>query len=287
LWYYRLLNNGGPLTWEQFVLLVTVRFGPQFTGKPHNTPALGGDVLFEATAEGDDALQADDSSDERGVGSNDVLAVGKGDDAVHVDDGSCALRLDIGSNTSSSGGGLDAHIPSGDLVVGGALDAGYCSTCSLDKGVLASGDGSLGGGNSGLGTYGEYVLAWTGGVLKRTHSGPSAHDGGDDLGVQGGSGLSVAADDALGGGGTLGSGGDVLGDGGGLLGEVTGNLQGSGGGCDWAANSGSGVLGVTGGGGIKIGRGTRHLSVGWRQAARHRSIHGAGTGPRRADSPSA
>jgi hypothetical protein len=103
LWYYRLLNNGGPLTWEQFVLLVTVRFGPQFTGKPHNTPALGGDVLFEATAEGDDALQADDSSDERGVGSNDVLAVGKGDDAVHVDDGSCALRLDIGSNTSSSG----------------------------------------------------------------------------------------------------------------------------------------------------------------------------------------
>jgi hypothetical protein len=36
-------NNDLP-TWEQFVLLVAVQFGPQFTGKPLNTPALGGDV---------------------------------------------------------------------------------------------------------------------------------------------------------------------------------------------------------------------------------------------------
>jgi hypothetical protein len=117
--------------------------------------------------------------------------------------------------------------------------ADYVSTCGLDMGILANGDDSHDGGGDGPDIDGEYVLTWTDGILNRAHSGVSAHDGGDDLaawgggllGAQGGSGLSAAADDALGmvgSGATLCSGGDVLGDGGRLLGEVTVNLGGSG-----------------------------------------------------------
>jgi hypothetical protein len=55
LWYHRLLNNSGPPTWEQFVLLITTQFEPHFTGTPLSMPALGGEV---ATREGvdDDVL---------------------------------------------------------------------------------------------------------------------------------------------------------------------------------------------------------------------------------------
>jgi hypothetical protein len=138
------------------------------TDKPLSTTALGGDeavwegsnssdVLFEAAGDGDDALQADGGSGERGMGSNDFLAAGEGDDVLHVDDGRFALRPDVGGNALSSGGGLDAHITNGDLVVGGALNIGYCSTCGLDKGVLGSGDGILDGDGGGPDTDGEYV----------------------------------------------------------------------------------------------------------------------------------
>jgi hypothetical protein len=80
LWYHRLPDKGSPTIWEEFVLLVAARFGPQFTGKPLSMPALGRDVaaregmddnsvLFEAAGEGDEVLHTDNSSGERDTGN--------------------------------------------------------------------------------------------------------------------------------------------------------------------------------------------------------------------------
>jgi hypothetical protein len=115
--------------------------------------------------EGDCTLHTDDDSDalhtdggsnvpsggndatvSEGIGRNDILAAGEGDDALHGDDGSATLQTDNGNDVSSRGGGLDAHIPGGDLVVSGALNAGYRRTCGLGRGILAGGDDSLGEG---------------------------------------------------------------------------------------------------------------------------------------------
>jgi hypothetical protein len=118
-----------------------------------------------AVGEGDCTLHTDDDSDalhtdggsnvpsggndatvSEGTGRNDILAAGEGDGALHGDDDSATLHTDNGNDMSSRGGGLDAHIPGGDLVVGGALNAGYRRTCGLGRGILAGGDDSLGEG---------------------------------------------------------------------------------------------------------------------------------------------
>jgi hypothetical protein len=115
LWYYRLPDNGGPPTWEQFVLLVAAGFGPQFTGKPLNMPALGGEavaqegmddssVLFKAASKGDNAMHVDGSSSKHGASNDGILPVGAGDDVMPVDDDNSALCADDDSNVSSNSG---------------------------------------------------------------------------------------------------------------------------------------------------------------------------------------
>jgi hypothetical protein len=64
--------------------------------------------------------------------------------------GDGALYVGIGSDTPSGGGGLDPCILDGDLVMGVALSVGYRNMCGLGKGVLASGDDSIGRGGSGF-----------------------------------------------------------------------------------------------------------------------------------------
>jgi hypothetical protein len=119
--------------------------------------------------EGDSALDADDESStlhaiggsnvpsgsddiavSKGTDSGGDLVTSEGDGALHEDDSSGALCRDVGSNMLSGGCGLDVRIPNDDLVVGDALCTGYRSMCGLDKGVLAGGNNSLGGGDGQL-----------------------------------------------------------------------------------------------------------------------------------------
>jgi hypothetical protein len=191
LWYHRLPNNGGPSTWEQFVLLIAARFGSQFTGKPLSTPTLGGDaaaregmndnnVLFKVVGKGDDALHADDGSSERGVGNDGILVVGEGDDALPTDDDSGALRADGGSDTtvlvigaigvgSSLGvicrviGGGGANLDVGTLCMGGG-------NIILSLGDLSTGVRCLSGGSGALATRKGGGILHAGGGILGTHS---------------------------------------------------------------------------------------------------------------------
>jgi hypothetical protein len=59
LWYHRLLDNGGPPTWDRFVQLVNTRFGPQITNELISTSTQGGNTAVP-----------------EGVGSGGILAAG-------------------------------------------------------------------------------------------------------------------------------------------------------------------------------------------------------------------
>jgi hypothetical protein len=135
--------------------------------------------------DGSSALCTDNGSDmssgdgnaaiPKGAGSGGILAVSGGDGVLDMDDGRGALHVDIGSDTWSGDGGLDSLIPNGGLVMGGTLSAGYLSTYSLGKGILAGSDSSLGRGGGILDTVGGYVLV---------NGGLGAH-GGSRLGARG------------------------------------------------------------------------------------------------------
>jgi hypothetical protein len=52
----------------------------------------------------------------------------------------------LAATCQASVGRLDVHITDSDLAVGGAIGTGYRSTCGISKGILASGEDSLGRG---------------------------------------------------------------------------------------------------------------------------------------------
>jgi hypothetical protein len=118
----------------------------------------------------------------KGAGSSNVLAAGEGDGTLHGDDDSGAPRAYIGIDMLEQRWRrhLDARIPGSDLVVGGALNAGYRRTCGLGKGILAGSDSSLGegGGQPRQGWVRRmrpqrrpHVSGWHGRLYKRPRQG--------------------------------------------------------------------------------------------------------------------
>jgi hypothetical protein len=121
------------------VLLIATRFGPQFTGKPLSTPALGGNAVAREVA-----------------GSSGVLfkVIDEGDVTLHTDHNSDALRAD-GNN----------DVPSGDddviVLIIGVIGAGnILSVCDVLVSIYANDAiGAISGGSShdvgALGTGGD------------------------------------------------------------------------------------------------------------------------------------
>jgi hypothetical protein len=85
LWYYRLPNDDGPPTWDQFVKLVINQFTPPFIVTPSSKTTLG-----------------DDTTSLEGAGNSTILAV-RGDGALHVKGSSIARCAVDGCDTLNCG----------------------------------------------------------------------------------------------------------------------------------------------------------------------------------------